>query len=541
VLRSSSYPGTITRSPEVGEALEPSGGRAARAAKGDHPRKPMTVSPNPPSPSVSTDGPAPLAGLGHRLLQVVSIVCLLHIPIGLGWVPFMQHAWGYTLWLYLPNPVAWGLAAGVLLLVVPASRSWALGWIERVPLSPRLGWALLLAMPLAIWPLRSRLAYGDSRILYYTMQADPSVFIFPDIGATFLLQAGFWAGHTSGVGGLEWAQASIVLCGPLFLYLLMRAARLLAPTTGTALFIVLLVVGCGSLRIFTGHLEVYSFVLVTTAAYAWSCLAFLRGECSWLAPALAFGFGLWVHVQFLFLGPSIMLLFVLAEPGRPLAHYLRRWVPAGLVCLAPTLVFFLALVVLGQHEALEAAFAKANRWSELGPDAREEVWIRWWGGSGPGTLYMIFDRGHLKYLSNAFFLLAPWTGLVLLAFVLARRRAFVASTEARFLLSACIPMALYAMLLRPVWGPYDWDLFSSTAMFTGLLAGHLLVRELPDPPLRELALMLVGSAILFVLIPFLIVGVAPAHKAGPFAHDFGRRVEGETLSESFTRQIEPWL
>jgi hypothetical protein len=496
-------------------------------------------SPSEPTASIEADSKAGPAR-GIRLL--LSVLCLSIVPVELGWITPLDRQWGFTLWHYLPPALAIGLAFGIALWVTPPVRRQALRLIAAIPMDRRLGALLLVILPFALWPLRSRFAYGDSRIIYFALNADPAAFFFPDIGATFLLKTGYRIGHATGIGGLELVQAMIIVCGSLAIYAFYRAALLLAPDPQRALAIVGLVLASGMARIFTGHLEVYSFVLVSVGAYVWAALAFLRGRCSWVVPSLAFGLGLWVHIQYLFLIPSIMLLFVLAEPGGHFGAYMKRWVKAGLVTLAPTALFFVALVATDNGQDLEIAVAKMLRWSDVGPTPEgHEAWIRLWGGSGPGTLYAMLGRGHLKYLANSSFILAPWTGLLLTWLALRARRAFVASNEARFLLCACATSVLYALIVRPVYGPYDWDLFSMTAALLGLLAGHLLVEETSQREFADLSALVIGSATLFTLIPFLIVGVAPRAESGPFSGDLARPVKGESFEDSFNRQIEPWL
>ena len=484
------------------------------------------------------DGPRSAGFAIHALAGL----CILLVVVELGWVPFFEYAWGPSLWRYLSSTHAYALAALVLLLCIPAVRTALLIGLARIPTSSRLGAVLLFSLPLALFALRERLAFGDSRIFYFSMNTNPATFFFPDIGATFFLQVGYRVGHQTGIGGLEVVQAIICLMAPLTVYTFYRAALYLADGTGQALGVLGLVLGTGLVRVFAGHLEVYSFVLAATGAYLWAALAYLRGHCSWLVLALAFGAGVWVHIQYLFLIPSIMLLFVLREPGRGVGHYMKRWIPAGLVSLAPTVAFFVLLAAFGYGQDLQEAALKMVRWSDLGPTPEgHEAWIRLWGGSGAGTRYVIFGRGQLKYLANAFFLLAPFTLLVLTTFVVTKPRRFIGSDEARFLSSAFVPMVLYSVIVRPVYGPYDWDLFSLTAAVGSALAGHLLARETSRSSFTHLTTLAIGAALLLVALPLLVVGIAPSHDAGPFSQDLAKPVHGEPFEESFERRVAPWL
>ena len=98
-------------------------------------------------------------------------------------------------------------------------------------------------------------------------------------------------------------------------------------------------------------------------------------------------------------------------------------------------------------------------------------------------------------------------------------------------------------MLRPIWGPYDWDLFSLTAVSLASLAALLLVRSLEGPELAHVAAVVVGVSLLFVTLPLVAIGVAPGiapDDAGPFARGV-ERDEGESGWDALERQIEPWL
>jgi hypothetical protein len=64
---------------------------------------------------------------------------------------------------------------------------------------------------------------------------------------------------------------------------------------------------------------------------------------------------------------------------------------------------------------------------------------------------------------------------------------------------------------------------------------------MPRQGFSDLAALLIGSALLFTAIPFLIVGFSPRADAGPFATDQARPASGERFEDSFNRLIEPWL
>jgi len=497
----------------------------------------MIATVRPESASASRDGRA--------CLIVAVLACAALVAVQLGWVPFLRYAWGLNLWQYLPAWTSVPLALGVLLLCWTRSRTALLRVVRTA--APRLAGrrAAVLATFTAFglfWLLRERHFQGDSLILIWSMVTREAHFFFPDIGATFLLQQSSRVGSALGWGAGTTVQVLICAVGAAALPLFAYAARCLAPDRGGAAIVTGLMLGGGVARIFAGHIEVYSFLLLFTGAYLATALAYLRGRCHWVWPAIAFGGGLWTHLCYLFLIPSLAALPLLAEPGRKPAWLLRRWVASGLLALVPTLLFFVGMIAATGSGDLAAAWEKLQIWSVVGATEAHEAWLRPWGEPGPGTRYRILSLAHLKYLGNSFFLLTP--ALLMIAPVLLVRvpRRFLATPEARFLATASLVMVLYTIIVRPVYGPYDWDLFSLTAVLLAALVGHVLVNGVAREIWEELGLLLLGAGALFVTIPFLAINLGPSREAGPFAIDALQREQvSDEADHEFERVLEPWL
>jgi len=492
------------------------------------------------------------SGAARFLVPTAAALCAVLAAAQLGALPPLRFAWALNLWQYLPTALALGLAALTLALCWPPPRTELVrrlpaSWAERaLPRSAAGAVGVALGCALVLWLLRERRMYGDSDILLYNA-ATGAAFLFPDIGATFLFQLCHHLGTALGTPGQPVVQVLVALAGGATIVCFAAVARLLTPTPARALLFLLLVLGGGLLRVLAGHVEVYAFVLLCAAAYFWSAIACLQGRCAPTWPALAFGTGLWMHFSFSFLAPSLLVV-ALACPGDANAPPAERGGVAGrvlvmaLVAAAPLLGFLLSMLLTGHGAELAQAAETVLRWSgiEPSPVGHEAFLRRPFGESGAGTRYAILSAGHLKYLANAFLLLAPSAVPLLAGLLVVAPRSFVATREAIFLSSAALFMLLYALVVRPVWGPYDWDLFSLTAAALACLAAYLLVRVLPDPPLTELAVILVGATLLLVTIPFLAIGIAPVHQAGPFAFGLVSRA-GESPVDAFERQIGPWL
>lgn len=472
-------------------------------------------------------------------LAVAAALCFVLAAVGLGWMPLFDRAWAFNLWQYLPGPVAVALAAAVAVLPwrpmrERCLRAASIGATAAVRL-PRPAWIPILAA--AFWLLRERQRYGDSNILLYT--AGGSNFLFPDIGATFLFHLAHEFGDASGVGAVAATQLCVCVAGAFAALGMVRLGAELAPTRDRAAVAAALLLCGGLSRIFFGHVEVYAFVVLCGSVYLWTACAFLNGRGGWLAPSLALGAGLWMHLSFVFLLPAhaVMLASTVPRSG-------ARRVAASLACIClPTLGFLLAMAAAGRQDELALARQTLVQMAGWSPDPHaHESWVRTpFEEPGPGTKYVLFSLPHLKYLANAFYLLAPAVGPLLAGFALTRPRALTRSADARFLAAAAAAMSVYAAIVRPVWGPYDWDVFSLTALCWGALVARLLVHELDDRIRPQLAAVAVCASLLLVTAPFVAIGLAPFRPAGLFAEGNLELRPGETDWEAFERRIRPWL
>lgn len=166
-------------------------------------------------------------------------------------------------------------------------------------------------------------------------------------------------------------------------------------------------------------------------------------------------------------------------------------------------------------------------------------WVQLDGGAERfGWSYGLFSRAQLKFLANAAFVLAPFTVPSLLILLATRTRSFVSDPQTAFLGAVAVPLVVYCFMLRPFFGPHDWDLFSVVAVTLTLLLARVLVANIDGRTLAPLALWLVVATHLFVTVPFVWIGVHVSRPAGPFVHeDVGGAmiVPGTEKFEAFNR------
>jgi len=388
--------------------------------------------------------------------------------------------------------------------------------VRKTKLQPwlTLGFVQLIATAV-LWQLRERHPVADSLILLIASQSE-SVFLFPEMGATYLtFLAATKAGPSLGLSPAASIQLLVCLFGGLTLISMIRISDFLASHREMRAFIVAYPLSAGMVRVFAGHIEVYAMVLCGGTLLLLTVCAYFKDRCNLLLPCFVLGVNLWLHLQFLCLVPSVLALPVLKHPARPL-KLAPTFVSLATV-VAPTVVFLLVMFLTGQEHSLKAAWMTCERVLNLRPDP--ELPNRWVGFSRETTTYALFSMSQLKYLFNAFYLLAPSALLVLPLFAVFSPKRLIKSPQARFLVLAAVPLVLYAFVLRPIWGPYDWDLFSLTALFLSFLAAHLLTAWLSERSRPDLAVWIIVAGLLFVAVPFLWIGISVSHAAGPFAPD----------------------
>jgi hypothetical protein len=465
----------------------------------------------------------------------------LLVALQLGWLPFARFAWAFNLWSYLPAWAAWLLGAASLALCVPVVRSSAAtafaAAARRVPAGGRVEAGLCGAVALALWGVKESGNSGDSAVLVYAAHAGHE-FVFPEVGATFLLHAIAQVALGFGVDGVPSMRALSCACGGAAVWLLLRVARDLAPGAPAALPALVLLSG-GFVRVFAGRIEVYPVLIVAVLAYAWAALRALRGAGDPRLPALCLGLAIWLHAAAVLLLPSLLAIGVLRAGRRRGRDAWREAIVSLLLAGAPLVGFFAVHGLLAESASQQQVWTRVLEILGRRPESGGvRWWVRGWGGAPSiGTDVVWLSRAHLKYLVNAFSLLVPVCVPMLLVLLLRQLPALAADAQARWLAVAAVPLALYATALRPFWGPWDWDLFALSALvLTGV--GLRALASLPLAP--GLAAAAVGFQLCFAGIPFLWIGAGSPPEVGPFGFrdfDYDLRQPARPPPE----RLAPWL
>lgn len=428
--------------------------------------------------------------------------------------------WPYT---FLPGWLGWILALLAGALIIPSVSHAALAGLRRLwenvsgftfqvsrflpvnILPNHVGFVLVaLLSGLLFWLARLRhLKWGDSYLLsvalsypdlelrvIYNWQAPFTVFLHQRLWQ-------FVAGPRLG-WPVEWVYAATsIVCGILFVYLLLVFTARLGRTATESIFLTGLILTTGSMQLFFGYVENYTIVslmLLVTLFLAWRAL---MGEIGPVWPALGLSLANAFHPSTVFLWPGMWLLsWLCRRRGRASALSIL------LQTVLPPLVIgssVLALMESGGHGL--SAFMGVDR-----PGGGDGIWfVPLFETQTQWQHYTMFSVAHSLDWANIHLLISPF-GIPLIVMTLyAIRRfrltIFDTETDKDFALFLGVSAGMY-ILLTWLWNPdyggrKDWDLFAPSAFVYTLLAGYLFVRVLSSKPkLQEGGLFVIAVSLL---------------------------------------------
>jgi len=419
-----------------------------------------------------------------------------------------ESAWSLWPYTWLPGWLGWLLAllAGAL-VISPVNHGFSrlLGrlWLAWPARQRRQSWfaAVALLAGVCFWLARlGHLRWGDGYMLSVALS-------YPDLELrvvynwqaplTVFLHQRLWQFVADPLLGwpVEYVYAAIsILCGMIFVYLLLNFSARLGRDTLEAAVLAGLMLTTGSIQLFFGYVENYtivSLILLATLLLAWRAL---QGELPPVWPVVALALANAFHPSTVFLWPALGLLSYLC--------WKRGWVSVkGAVVqtiLPPLLVGggVLALMESGQHGA--SALLGVDR-----PGGGDGIWFTpLFEATTEWQRYTMFSAAHLLDWLNLHLLISPF-GLPLILFCLAALdQAELKRLEDRDFAIFLGAMSGLYLLFTWVWNPdygaqKDWDLFAPSAFVYTLWAGYLLVHTLGDwQKLKEAGLLIILVSLL---------------------------------------------
>lgn len=428
------------------------------------------------------------------------------LPADLAW-----SLWPYTT---LPTWAGWLLAMLAATLTLPPvsgavwralTRLW--GGFAAMPVARyRQMWfavAALLSGGL-FWAARLRhLRWGDSYLLTVALS-------YPDLDLrvvynwqapfTVFLHQRLWQYVADPL--LDWPVETVyatvsILCGMLFVFLLLNFAAGLGHSALEAFVLAGMVLTTGSMQLFFGYVENYTIISLLVMVMLFLGWRTAQGRQSLVWPAAALSLTNAFHPSTVFLWPGMLLLAWLCwRRGR-----LSLVATVAQLVLPPLLIggSVLALMESGGHGL--TAFLGVDR-----PGGGDGIWfVPLFETTTEWQHYTMFSVAHFLDWANIHLLISPFgipvIVLVLLAAFYYKRPLFSLPAErdfARFLGLTAFMYILLTWLWNPDYGGQkDWDLFAPSALVYTLLAGYLLVKALPTRMmLKETSLFVLGVSLL---------------------------------------------
>lgn len=426
-----------------------------------------------------------------RSTTLIIIFCLVVVLIHLllSFLP-QGRIWGINPWAYFPPLI--GLITGVLVLVVflPSLNTAVRRGISSVISSGsrilrsrggrdnqgRWLWYLVFSLPffLLFWWLRDRThLLGDGAQIISQMNTGELLVKWSEpLEVFFHLQAFQLAGKFAHPDAATLYALLSCLAGVVMLFFICILADFWGKQRQEKILIYLILLGMGSIQLFFGYVEHYSFSYLFVFVFILSGWGYLEGKIRWFFPVITFVLAASSHLSALYLFPSFLFLFASKRKG-------DHGLPARRLLLGGLGLVFL---VLGVFFYRKFGWTKPPFFVPLTQD-------RYWAPD-----YLLFSPSHLVDFLNQQLLVSP-VGLVMIL-ALSIGGAFASLTQDkifRFLLLISICQLVFNFMVDPALGAArDWDMFSAASLgYTCLGLWVFLHRFKGKPGFGYLSLILV--------------------------------------------------
>jgi hypothetical protein len=248
-----------------------------------------------------------------------------------------------------------------------------------------------------------------------------------------------------------------VLCGGVFVFLILILSDLLGKTTFQKILIFSLLLLLGSIELFFGYVESYTFLLVGLTLFILFSILFVQGKRSVIFSFLALAFSMGIHVSAIVLVPSFLYIIFRKWKNSPdkqpdILSLLSLWGCLALIFLAIWKVFFMP--------------GEGNRFEQFLPLV-----------TTPQSNFTMFCGAHFGELVNQLLLVSP-VGMILFLFSLypTLKFKYFKDPVLNFLLISSFSGLFLIFIYNSRWGSADWDLRSFPGIFLTLFGTLAFIR-----------------------------------------------------------------
>lgn len=383
--------------------------------------------------------------------------------------------WGIHHFHFFPKWAGWIFTFATILFFVPSINNYVLKVFEAIFMSLKrifsktkkcsLYFILsLLSLPV-FWFLRTKLyLLGDG---YFKIRQLPSGELVPSEWLDDIIHLEFYRFLSNIFPGSDPSYSySIlsVLCGGIFVFLILLLSDLLGKTNFQKFLIFSLLFSLGSIELFFGYVESYTILLVGLTSFLLFSVLYIRGKASIIFPFITLVLCIGLHVSALILVPSFFyLIFGKPQKEKPEFRVLRKGPAHLLTVMSLVGGFALIFFVIWKVFFLGAEGGGFARFLPLFPSTR--------------TNFTLFCGEHISEFVNQLFLLSP-VGILSFAFFLfytIRYKDFKDRILNLLLISSIFSLT-FIFIYDSKLGRMDWDLRSFPGIFFTLLGILLFIK-----------------------------------------------------------------
>jgi Tfp pilus assembly protein PilF len=430
----------------------------------------------------------------YLVLPVLLLVVAVRLLSIYWWTPFL---WGFHHLHFFPTWLGWALIIATVSFFIPPVNGLLLKFFESIcgVLKRNLAkinkhflfaTAGLLSLPL-FWSLRTKFfLLGDG---YFKLETLSGGGIHPTEPLDVVVHHLIYRLLTSVSAGIDPSLSYTipsVVCGGVFIFLILILSDLLGKTAfGKALIFVSLVT-LGSIELFFGYVESYTFLLVCLTLFILFSILYVKGRSGVIFSFLALSLGIGIHVSAIVLIPSLfyVILWKCRRGEGKLSDFFTLLAIAG--CLG---IIFL---VIWKVFMLPGETNRFGQFLPLLPSAR--------------LGFSMFCGAHFGEFINQLFLVSPVGTILFLFFLLytLKSKSFE-DPVLNFLLVSSLSGVLLTFIYNSRWGSADWDLRSFPGIFFTLFGILLLLKWGSGwPRFKNYGLILMAVSFVHVL-PWIVV------------------------------------
>jgi len=303
------------------------------------------------------------------------------------------------------------------------------------------------------------------------------------------------------------------LAGAVFIFFILLISDELGKKLLDKIFIFSLVSTMGSLALFFGHIEVYSFQALGITIYIYTSILYLRNKCSIIWPSFVLSLTFLCHMSSGVLLPSLLALHFVKRKERSLKEsFLKKYFFNNNLFKLTAYFFIPIVILLFAVYALEWNFQiPKDPVTKYGRFA--QPWEGFWGGFYPlrtikhpdPQRFTLFSIGHMNEQFNEHMLISA-IGIILLFIIFFNKEININYKEPLniFFLTLILFYFLYTFVRALSFGPNDWDHFAPISITYTLFGSYLFTKYETKEKIKGYVYLTLLTASLFHLLPWIL-------------------------------------